>query len=258
MSWFCSPWNPYPIQAQPGLLNDRLAPYESTYNRGAFDRPEVPPMFLVPGRDDDSGRILLRSLSNSGGTGAIKNAQKLAAQELFGERVGEAMWLEEERQEFLWNRNGVGNPGGLSQSWLLWSEFPGPYRRRYAELLEAGEIEGPEDFTDYVARANPAEFAQMFLATNMPHYGAGYDEGQEPPPLHSWTAWLHVELPVEQGFDPNLFDEFGYSVWAAECIPFGGAFPWGRYQSPDPLQRMILRGRSRKAKTALEVVPYWF
>ena len=254
--WFCSPWNPAPFPGIPGLFNDPLAPSEKWFNKGAFDWVETPPAYWIhgPNQNPTDGKFLLRSTWNSGGEGAVLQAQLDSFKARFGTRAGERMFFEMMRQEFFWNRNSVGNPNGVGWSAFLYVEFPHPLRVLYAELLEAGTIDGPEDWAENILPTlGPTAGASWFAGTCQPHFSAVYSEGVFPPIIESWTAWFNFSTPSHGTFKPRLYPD-GYPVYAQECLELGPTAN-GRWQGPNPFVPILLPARSKTASGARVLTP---
>lgn len=257
--FYCDPWNPVPLQARPGLLDDPLQSPQQWNNLGCADQVSVPPVYIQQSREGQfGGRILIRDMrggAGSGGSGDAEYNLRVIAQQLFGERLGWQMWREFTHQEFAWNRWGVNHGGrGIDRGYALWVQFPNPQTWVSEEELAWNNVD-PLDADSLAFFMLNRKAQTLFLGANLPHYRNKYPEDIMPPSPNSLSAWLHDRLPVDPDFDPLKFNaDKGYPVWAIEFNPLDPG-PWGRWQGPDMLSTLVLPSYSHLGPLYLR--PAW-
>lgn len=226
MSMFGSVFNPYPIQAAMGLLDDASAPPAHSRTMACFDQRQVPTHMLV------GGTLMERVIGQDGNgrAGAFIEQSIEFMRERYGS-AGEFAAREWMAQEYLWNRWGA-NFGDVSDRMpALWEEV--------GSAVKEGE-------------------PRLMLAAGVAHYTAIYLETQLPITHRTWSCWYHSKHPW-QGLDPfehrPPLDEDGYPVWATDELP-ASPDDIDILQSPFVWEPFILKGRNKTtAGTTLLVEP---
>lgn len=233
---FWSPWNPYPIQAAPGLHDDPLASPQQIYNQGAFDQRELPPQVRI------AGKTLERVIAIGGGRSGeilVRSLERMERQYGARGRFNAREWF---AQEYCWNREGANFGGGVDRVPCL-----------YEEVGARGEID-PQTGT---------QRAMWFFAYNVAHpqalamEGGGGFFGTQSGPIREdqATAWLHRTVPSDPVFDPFEFDPEGYPVWGTGPLKPNGE---GTLAAPFAFMTTRLAGLSKSTKGGeLDVHPHF-